>query len=198
MSIFTERDKDLPLLTQVYQLDRPKDGKPPLVNHPDLDQWLAGLNPTNPLQPAEIEERVKRLLPIIALAKSIMDSVCSAGVVREDDMLAINQIFRRYRLWRAYKWTVTSSGNIPIKSISRTGLVTTSTPIDWQIIKAIETALNNAPETPDYFRQCQQCKSVFIVEEKNQVYCSKRCSNRTRNKRFHDKAKAQQKTGAGE
>ena len=233
MALFGPKDKDVPLLTQVYQLDIPEPDPSPfkyLFYHTDLDKWIGQFSRDANGEPleywsdgfpqrstlvdllalrgpegaefdeeayhkfeknAEIGTRVHSLLPVIALAKRIMDSACDAGVLSEGDVLELYELSKFYRPKPLYEWQADDSGNIPLSRLRVTDFSPIAKGMEWKTIRALEAALIKAREEPGYFQRCQQCSSVFLLERKGTIYCSRRCNIRSQMQKLRDRKKSE-------
>ena len=254
MAVFGPKDKDAPLLTQIYQLDIPAPDPSPfksLFYHTDLDQWIGPLSRDAEGKPLEywsdsfwpeappedgsrwslypdlptldspeamrldaeqrfyleaewgshkrdrifnintrIESQLHQLLPVIALTKRIMTSVCDDNRLSETDA---EEFLEQSKLWRpspSYEWEKDDDGYIQLSSLRVIDFSPSVNGMEWQVLGALERGLNKAQSTPRYFQRCRQCSSVFLVERKDQLYCSRRCNNRAQTRRWRAREKS--------
>ena len=140
---------------------------------------------------AELGTRLHRLLPVIALAKRIMDSACDTGGLSEKDAVELFKLSKAYRPSPLYEWQADDAGYIPISRLRIKDFAIIANGMEWKTIRALERALNKAREESDYFQRCQQCNSVFLVERKGTIYCSRRCNFRSQMQKLRDRKKSE-------
>ncbi len=255
MSVFGPKDKDVPVLTQVYQLEIPDTGGYSAFEYPfyhsDIDKWIgkltrgkdgkpfrywsdtfhsAGL--ANPIFPgmlpldspeaaelnaedreshawqwevseqsqkfaidSELRTKLHHLLPIIALIKRIMSTVCDTKDISEEDAQQFLELSKLYRPTPSYEWKKDNAGRIPLANLRLIDFSPTVNGMEWQVLGALERALNKAQSGESQFRRCEECENVFLANRKDQVYCSRRCNDRVWARQRRDKEKSLHKVG---
>ena len=214
MALFGQKDQDIPSLTSFYQLEFDDDA----LEGSELDQWMymqqlsnvlgdtlkVGLIDTPKATPLWSMFFVKgyELLPPIAnlqrLLHRVMDAVADNVLASEADEKEINDLLafflsaptitwrRDDRRWAEDEWTQPRALIAGFRILPANELVSDS--FFQSLLGGFFWATSQ-----NKFKRCGECHSVYVNKRERQVFCSNRCSNRARNKRFHNKTREQEK-----
>ncbi len=206
MARFGPKDKDVPSLTSFYQLEFDDNS---LVGS-ELDQWMwtqqIGHSMSGFINQAsqkanlwsEFYYKGDELLPSIAhlqqLLRCVMDAVADNTAASEADEKEINDLFSFYLSSPSISWSRSEKGwqedsktNFrPViagfKRLPANNLVT-----DF-FFQALLGSFFWAV-SPNKFKRCQECRSVYIELNPRQVFCSNRCNSRAKTRRFRAREK---------
>jgi hypothetical protein len=198
VSLFTsEADHDLPILSQLYQIDPD--------NNEEQDTWTArccalwspeteqrwrsksrGLTAyTAPeAQRREYREIMRQLHPV---ALRIMDGLADKGRVLDKDLIQLRKI-RLLCLYRALNTLrgverdaggYVAAGEVPKATFSGNSILT--------MLAHITEEVYDLCREPIRVRRCMECHSAYIVRRaREHRYCSMRCRTRARMRRLRD------------
>jgi hypothetical protein len=180
MALFGRADKELPLLTQVYQVDR--ENREEIIDfaYPQSPNWSCAL---------DMEDAMLRDTQIvIELAYEVMNTLCDSGGVTRAQLLEVqrqvNKARRHYDFPNAGKEPVGWDDVIPVGKITA-GYNTEHLPdaygettIHTEIIHELDRLIVDMSRGKASVARCVECRSVYVVLRKGQQFCSHRCGNR--------------------
>ena len=199
MALFTKQDRELPLLTQYYQLEYDWHS----LEGSELDEWVNGLGITyghayGASRHKELREFFGRLATLQPLFKRMMESAADEGRYARTDLSAFAKHYetRPQSVVEKYEQRppegfgqFEQSGDYVlaglVQRVTLEGVFEREKPLKHIVIEMDRAILD--PTVP--FRRCEQCRSVFLVERRDQVYCSRRCNNRSQAKRKREREK---------
>lgn len=200
MSIFRDsRDQNLPLLTQLYQLELPAgwEENPELLIGSDIDEWIPlvqtlyrGAEGKNRFlsetlsSEAHVSEHLKPLARFQVTVRRLMDAAVDKIEPADDDVEHFNN-----RAAESVKGDFLRKGrNDNLLTASPNSLMWDVFPIGSYLVNQIVIEMVAAVEKNSLLR-CAECNNPFVARRSKGIYCSMRCSSRVRQRNHYHKDK---------
>ncbi len=192
MALFGPRDRNLPLLTQLYQVEED--------NIPEMDAMLTLRRGSQPFGMEKAKQQAQPVMELHKLARRMMDQAID-GKVQMGDLWVFNilweQNIRQFGVRTRNELSREVDGRFhtfatDVRDLADIVMTRDNCNDPWrdwetEIVHDLAGVLLNQGKD---LGCCPECKSVFVTSRRGRRYCSSRCQNRAGVRRMADRKKS--------